>query len=65
MNRFSHSRIHYQQVVSISKSAEANHAGWPDISPKVDLCIANWWCSLARKIVILVIFPNFIFVFPY
>jgi len=29
--------------------SEANHAGWPDISAKADLCVANWW-SLAREI---------------
>jgi len=46
-NRFSH----YQ-------SPDANHAGWPEISAKVDLYVANWY-SLAREFIDFRYFPKF------
>jgi len=53
---------HQQQVLSLLQSPEANNAGWPDVSAKVDRCVANW-CSLAKKLLILVIFPILILFF--
>jgi len=47
-----------QQVVSLSQSPEANHAGWPDVSAMVDLCLANWY-SQGREIIDFSYFPNF------
>ena len=46
-NRFSH----YQ-------STEENHAGWPDISAKVDRCVVNWY-SIATEITYFSYFPKF------
>ena len=47
--KFFHPRTHQQNILSLSQSPEANHASWPDISAKVDLCVANCY-SLAQKI---------------
>ena len=57
MNRFSHFRIHQQKVLSMSQSPEASHNGWPDISAKVDLCVANCY-SLARESIDFGFFPT-------
>jgi len=42
----------------LSQSPEAHLAGWPDLSSKVDLCVANWH-SLAREIIDFSYFSNF------
>jgi len=63
-------QIFYEQVLSLprltnnrfslSQSPEANHAhaGWPDVSAKVDLFVANWY-SLAKEIIDFNYFPKF------
>jgi len=58
-NRFSHSRTNWRQILWLSQSPEANHASWPDISAKVDLCVANLvGYSLTKEIIDLVIFQG-------
>jgi len=47
-SRFSH----------LSQSPEINHASWPDIRAKVDLCVANW-DSLAMEVIDFSYFPQF------
>jgi len=56
--RFFHSRTPKQQVLSLSQPPEANHAGLPDISANIDLCVANWY-SPAKEIIDFSYCPNF------
>ena len=41
----------------LSLSPEADHATWPDINAKADLCVANCY-SLARENIDFGYFPN-------
>ena len=42
-------------IITVSRG---NHAGWPDKSAKVDLCVANWYSLYQGKLLILIILPT-------
>jgi len=48
----------------LSQSPEANNAGWPGVSAKVDLCVASW-CNSDGEIINFSYFPDFSLVFHY